>query len=212
MKVEEYVQLVAWKNWSNLSLELTWWARHGSDPKQKLKQVHRAFMEVYSRLLENHAIEDIQGATFTTGMSDQILRTIPKDDLETTAVYFLYRGRCLDEENLSYFCPEEVLATGRVLLRPNGTITIEPLPSPRKRRISPEQQAVLNLRRVLGDDPKRIEMDEGRVIHGIQANVLLSLKKTVKVTVPVLKTWLRKQRHHNNLPRKHQSVKANKAV
>jgi len=135
------------------------------------------FLWIFSHITNKDA-EQLEGASLTVGGTDEgaEVGASKARDIMKRIYYGWYQGTCLDKDRLQYFKPKKIIKHGVVRLMGNNQVKVYELPKPTIRKTTPIT-SILELRRMLGDDLKRIEIDAMRSKLGLQTDVLFDWKK-----------------------------------
>lgn len=105
--------IVAFKNTSHESLELTRWVDTGDpDAKQKIQEMMALVERLYPKFTrkQNSGTSAMVAAGKVDGKKPRDVVTQHRNMIH----YALYEGRCLDPERLSYFLPERTIEEGNL--------------------------------------------------------------------------------------------------
>jgi len=177
MPTAKLVQVCAYANWLDESFEI--WRLYPANRSHKgiLKEMRSLFLWIFSQVAINKALEDLECSSFTIGgVDDEVdVDLLRAGDITKRVYYGWYHGRCLDKERLQYFTPEKIIKHGVVELGEKNEAKVYELTKSIKTEKHPESPK-LELRRMLGDDPKRIEIDEMRSKLGLPSDFLFDWK------------------------------------
>jgi hypothetical protein len=170
-------QVCAYANWPTEAFEVWKWCKSDRPAKDIAKEMRSLFLVVFSRVDGVKAFEELEHASRTVGMTDteiDIQNEIASRILQE-ARFAHYLGKCLDKERLQYFAPSKVLSQGTVVIRGNDVIIQNEEPNPHK--LSDEDDRILSIRKILGDDPLRVTSDRLRASLGADWNYLFDWKE-----------------------------------
>lgn len=180
MTTKRLVQVCVYANWHSESFEI-WRFYHINRSRNEIsKEMRSLFLWIFSQIT-NMTAEDLESATFTIGGTDEgsEVGSAKAKDITRRIYYGWYQGVCLDKDRLQYFKPERIIKHGIVELLRDNEADVYELPKPKV--IEPTPSFTLELRRMLGDDPKRIEIDKMRSRLGLQTDVLFDWKKEYRI-------------------------------
>jgi len=182
MKVR-LMQVCAYANWPTESFEI-WRLYPINTPRKKISREMRSlFLWIFSEIVDNKGMKELSTATFVLGVTDEgiELNISEAEEIKKRVYYGWYVGRCLDLQRLQYFKREKTIKLGFVKLIGKDKAEFYEKTSTKLQRLQPEINKVSQLRRILGDDPKRLEMDEGRFKLGLPGGFLFSWKEEYKM-------------------------------
>lgn len=175
-------QVCAYANWADESFEI--WRLYSSDRSHKeiSKEMRSLFLWIFSQVATYKSIEELEHATFTIGGTDGGIEvSSSKAKKIKKRIYFgWYKGVCLDEKRLQYFRPDRIIKQGLVKLIDKNEVEICEIPNARKPKTAVPDRIFL-LRKILGDDPKRLEVDTSRSRLGLQADFLFDWKEQYRI-------------------------------
>lgn len=178
MKIK-LMQVCAYANWLTESFEI-WRLYPIAVPRKKISREMRSlFLWIFSEVVDDKGMEDLSAATFVIGGTDDEieLNFSEAEEVKNKIYYGWYLGKCLDLQRLQYFKPEKIIKSGFVKLTRDNKAEFYETSSAKLQKSPPEIGKVLQLRRILGDDPKRIEVDKYRFKLGLPADFLFSWKE-----------------------------------
>lgn len=175
-------QVWTYANWPSESFEIWRFYPANKSHKEISKEMRSLFIWIFSNIA-NKDPEELENACFTVGGNDvgMEVKSSKVKEIIKKIYYGWYHGNCLDKDRLQYFKPIRIIKQGIVyLIEENQVEFYEILKSNIKNKrikLSPK----LVLRRMLGDDPKRIEVDEMRLILGLQSDILFDWKEEFQI-------------------------------
>lgn len=183
MTTTKLTQVCTYANWPNESFEIWRLCPVSLGYKKISKEMRALFMWIFPEIVTNKAIEDLANASFIVGGTDEEIEFNQSEaqDIIKKVYYGWYSGRCLDAQRLQYFKLEKIIKRGIVKLLDRNHLEICEATTAFTRKQSHEINIILELRRTLGDDPKRIEIDESRLKFELPANNLFSWKEEFNI-------------------------------
>jgi len=112
------LQVVAVRNTSQESLEITRWVDTNETDTERVKKEMRALIDrLYPKLSRDDRKKRKEAMT-AVGESNEVLEVPPGvvKKLTNKIHYALYGGHCLDPKKLSYFLPEDTIEEGELSL------------------------------------------------------------------------------------------------
>jgi len=182
MKVR-LIQVCAYANWPTESFEIWCYYPLNTSRRKILRKTFSLFKYVFSEVVDNKGLDKLSKANFTIGRIDSILELNLSEasELKRRVYYGWYQGKCLDLKRLQYFNPKKIIKKGYLIFIDRNKIEHHEYSLSKSKKASLEANKLLQLRRLLGDDPKRIEIDENRFRLGLPANFLFLWKENVKL-------------------------------
>ena len=177
MTTTKLTQVCAYANWSDESFEIWRLYPTNKSHKQISREMRSLFSWIFSHI-SGKGLEELENASFTIGGTDEGME-IKSSKVKNIArrIYFgWYRGCCLDKDRLQYFKPNEIVKHGIVKIIGNNQAEFCEMPKLSGVEKAHRLNLNLVLRRMLGDDPKRIEVDKMRLKLGLQTDFLFDWK------------------------------------
>jgi len=179
------MQVCAYANWPTESFEI-WRLYPTTTPRKKISREMRSlFLWIFSEIVGDKKMENLSTATFVVGGIDEGIELNPSEaeEVRKRIYYGWYLGRCLDLQRLQYFKPEKIIKLGFVKLIGKDKAEFYEKTNTELQKLPSGIDKVLQLRRILGDDPKRIEVDKGRFKLGLPADFLFSWKEKYEIKI-----------------------------
>lgn len=178
MATTKLTQVCAYANWPDESFEIWRLYPVNKSHREISKEMRSLFLWIFSHI-SSKGIEELEHASFTIGGTDEEMEVdSSKARNAVKRIYFgWYRGSCLDKDRLQYFKPDGIIKHGIVEIIGNNQADFYEIPKLGWGKESHKLNLSLLLRRMLGDDPKRVEVDRMRSKLGLQADFLFNWKE-----------------------------------
>ncbi len=184
MKVK-VAQVCAYANWPRESFEVWRWYPSNKSFRQVTKEMRSLFLQIYSHVAINKELEALKDAVFTIGMTYSEEKPVELSILPklTEVLHFAwYLGHCLDMQRLQYFAPERVIVRGWVKVseieNKEAYVLIN---SKQMADLSDSSDIIWELKKLLGNDPYKVEIDRLRWKLGLEWDYLFERKKRFKM-------------------------------
>ena len=169
------VQVCAFSNWLDESFEVWKWFKANEKSGEITRKMESLFLNLFAKVMITKSSEDLRKANRTIGLADISIDVSKKQAslILPHARFFHYLGRCLNEENKSYFAPYKTVTAGLAEIKNNSMKIMKT-----REKSKPVSDAELELiRKLFGKESENIEIKRAIDSLGNELDVLFDWKK-----------------------------------